>query len=211
MQHPRRVKGEVYLCATPVELYPFDESYMERLRREDGATQTHFAQYFGRLLRIKLRSHKLPPHAIGDVQQETFCRVLDAVRSGDVHQPDRLGAYVNSVCNNVLLEYFRDVGREQHDDIDSVDAPDVAADLEAHMISDERAEIVHQIMNRLPERDQAVLRGILLGRDKDEVCRELGVDRGYLRVLVHRAMVNFRELYKEISGNRMRRKKDPMA
>jgi RNA polymerase sigma-70 factor (ECF subfamily) len=32
-------------------------------------------------------------------------------------------------------------------------------------------------------------------RDKDEICRELNVDRGYLRVLLHRAKVRFRERF----------------
>ncbi len=31
--------------------------------------------------------------------------------------------------------------------------------------------------------------------DRDEVCRELGVDRQYLRVLLHRAKNSFRAVY----------------
>ena len=178
-----------------MELYPFDNAYMELLRTGDGATQRHFAEYFGRLLRIKLRSRKLPLHVISDLQHETFVRVLVAVRASVVHQPDRLGSYVNSVCNNVLLEHFREMNREQHDDIDEVDAPDFRADLEASMIADEQRQNVDAAMKRLSERDRIVLRGILLDRDKDEVCRELEVDRDYLRVLAHRAIVNFKELY----------------
>jgi RNA polymerase sigma-70 factor, ECF subfamily len=193
---PERANGEVYLSATPVELFPFDDSYMELLRRGDRATQDHFVTYFGQLLRIKLRSRKLPVHVIKDVQQETFLRVLVAVRTGDVRQPDRLGAYVNSVCNNVLLENYRCQNREQHEDLDSVDIPDAAADLEARMIADERTQSVRVTMKELSERERAVLRAILLDRDKDEVCRELGVDRGYLRVLTHRAMSAFRDQYR---------------
>jgi RNA polymerase sigma-70 factor, ECF subfamily len=170
---------------------------MERLRQGDRATQNHFAEYFGGLLRIKLRSRKLPPHLIGDVQQETFVRVLVAVRTGEVRQPDRLGAYVNSVCNHVLLEHFRGASREQHEDVDRVDVPDAGADLEERMIADERTQSVQATMDQLSERERAVLRGILLDRDKDEICRELEVDRGYLRVLTHRAMGTFRELFKE--------------
>ena len=33
------------------------------------------------------------------------------------------------------------------------------------------------------------------GRDKDEICRELQVDRNYLRVLLHRAKNRFRERF----------------
>ncbi len=40
-------------------------------------------------------------------------------------------------------------------------------------------------------------------RDKDEVCRTLGVDRGYLRVLIHRAKSKLRDALQkkaEIAG-----------
>ena len=196
MRHPGRTNAEVYLSAIRVELYPFDDSYLELLRRGDRATQDHFVSYFAQLLRIKLRSRKLPAQAIQDVQQETFLRVLVAVRTGDVRQPDRLGAYVNSVCGNILLEQYRLLAREQHADLEAVDVPDVAADLEARMISDEKTRRVRAAMIQLSERDQAVLEAVLLDRDKDEVCRELNVDRGYLRVLMHRAMGTFKEQYK---------------
>lgn len=169
---------------------------MELLRRGDRATRDHFVAYFGQLLRIKLRSRRLPGHVIKDVQQETFLRVLVAVRTGDVRQPDRLGSYVNSVCNNILLEQYRTLVREQHVDVETVDVQDVDADLEAKIIADEESRSVQATINQLSERERAVLRAILLERDKDEVCRELGVDRGYLRVLTHRAIGNFRDRYK---------------
>jgi RNA polymerase sigma-70 factor (ECF subfamily) len=40
------------------------------------------------------------------------------------------------------------------------------------------------------------LQAVLLDeRDKDEICVELGVDRDYLRVLLHRAKGSFRTMY----------------
>ena len=42
-----------------------------------------------------------------------FCPSLLALRSeGRVRHPERLGAFVNSVCNNVLLEHYRSSSRE---------------------------------------------------------------------------------------------------
>ena len=59
-----------------------------------------------------------------------------------------------------------------------------------------------QVLAGLPERDQTVIRCLFFeGRNKDEVCRELNVDRTYLRVLLHRAKNRFRELYlREAAG-----------
>jgi RNA polymerase sigma-70 factor (ECF subfamily) len=37
-------------------------------------------------------------------------------------------------------------------------------------------------------------------RDKNEVCRELGVDREYLRVLLHRAKQAFKAMYLKNAG-----------
>ena len=197
-----RGNAEVYLSATTVQLFQFDEDYLRLLRQGDRATQVHFVSYFTKLLRIKLRSKKLMVEDIFDVQQETFVRVLVAVRTGEVHQPERLGSFVNSTCNNVVYEWYRDNSRNRHADLDSVDVPDGSADLEGQMILQEQARKVRAVISKLPSRDQAVLRALLQGRDKDEICRELEVDRKYLRVLMHRAIANFREQYRKNSGRR---------
>ncbi|HEX8881821.1 MAG TPA: hypothetical protein VF749_17385, partial [Candidatus Acidoferrum sp.] len=45
-------------------------------------------------------------------------------------------------------------------------------------------------------RDRELLRAVFFEeRDKDAVCREIGVDRNYLRVLVHRAKDKFKAVY----------------
>jgi RNA polymerase sigma-70 factor (ECF subfamily) len=199
MRHPGRTKPELYLSPKPVEFYTFDNGYMERLRGGDPATEVHFTHYFEQLMEIKLRGHKLPADTASDVQQETFTRVLDSLRTGAIREPERLGSYVNSVCNNVLLEQLRDL-KVQHEDVEGVDVPDPDADLEARMIADENSEIVRTILKQLPERDGDLLRSILLGEDKDEICRKKGVSRAYLRVLIHRAVEAFKSLYKGKKG-----------
>ena len=46
------------------------------------------------------------------------------------------------------------------------------------------------------ERDRRLLREIFLEeRDKDAVCQDFGVDRDYLRVLLHRAKQAFKAVY----------------
>ena len=55
---------------------------------------------------------------------------------------------------------------------------------------------VREILDDMPERDRRILRAVFLEeQDKDEVCREFGVDRDYLRVLVHRAKLAFKSEY----------------
>ena len=48
----------------------------------------------------------------------------------------------------------------------------------------------------LPQKERDLLTWLFFeGRDKDQVCRDLAVDRDYLRVLLHRAKNRFREQF----------------
>jgi RNA polymerase sigma-70 factor, ECF subfamily len=50
----------------------------------------------------------------------------------------------------------------------------------------------------LSEKDRRLLRAIFFEeKDKAEICHEFGVDRDYLRVLLHRAKQSFRTLYEQ--------------
>jgi RNA polymerase sigma-70 factor (ECF subfamily) len=181
-----------------LQFQTFDESYVERLREGDFRTQEHFVAYFSELIQLKLRSRLHSPQAIEDVRQETFARVFAALRSeGKIRQPERLGAFVNSLCNNVLLEYYRASQRDTSlEDEEDQDFPAKDVDIFGAVAAKQMGEKVREILEELPERDRRLLREIFIEeRNKDDVCRDFGVDRDYLRVLVHRAKQSFKSLY----------------
>jgi RNA polymerase sigma-70 factor (ECF subfamily) len=182
-----------------VQFHAFDSLYLEQLRAGDFRTQEHFVSYFSELIRLKLgkRLHSRPE--IEDARQETFTRVLSALRKDDgVRQPERLGAFVNSVCNNVLLEHYRSTSQEapSAEEEAAVNIPDPALSAIDIIANREMQRKVRHILDELPEKDRRLIKEIFLDeRDKDEVCRDLGVDREYLRVLLHRAKKSFKSLY----------------
>ena len=180
-----------------MDFFAFDKVYVERLRNGDPATEHHFFVYFEKLLHIKLRARAIEPDKVEDLKQDTFIRVIAAVRKeGGVRQPERFGAFVNSVCNNVLLEHYRSLGKSRQMDGTHEEIPDKVLDLEDMMVSKQSSEQVRKVLSGLPARDRELLRAVLLEEnDKDTVCRDIGVDRNYLRVLVHRAKDRFKALY----------------
>jgi len=186
-----------------LQFQSFDGAYVERLRAGDFRTQEHFIGYFTELIQIKLRSRVKSAPAVEDLRQETFARFFTALRDGKILQPDRLGAFVNSICNNVLLEYYRAGLRNNSLDEDSkgeiaAGGPDAVSILAARQMDKE----VREILEKMSERDRRLLREVFLEeRDKDEVCREFGVDREYLRVLLHRAKQSFKSLYLKNMGD----------
>ena len=150
--------------------------------------------YFGDLLSLKLRSRLRSAALVEDAKQETFARVLTSLkRKGGLAVPETLGAFVNSVCNNVLFEMYRSGSRTMPLE-DGYDGPDERlASAEAMIMADEERARVRQALETLPDKERTLLRWVFFeGRDKDEVCRELNIDRAYLRVLLHRAKARFR-------------------
>ena len=181
-----------------MEFFSFDSQYLERLRAGDVATEQHFVAYFEQLLRIKLRSRMLPSDKVEDLRQETFIRVIASVRKDGVRQPERFGAFVNSICNNVLLEHYRSSGRSQPMDDSHLEIPDKVLDLEGALYSKESAKHVRKILDEMPKRDRDLLRALFFDeKEKDAICAEFGVNRDYLRVLLLRAKDKFKVLYKK--------------
>lgn len=182
-----------------MEFFTFDGAYVERLRAGDPLTEQHFVAYFEKLLRIKLRSRWLPSDIVDDLSQETLVRVVAKVREdGGVRQPDRFGAFVNSICNFVLQEHYRSYSKNQPLEEVHMDIPDKVLDLEGMLVTKQSAEQVRRILDGMPKRDRDLLRAIFLeDKEKDSICRDLGVDREYLRVLVHRAKDKFKALYEK--------------
>jgi RNA polymerase sigma-70 factor (ECF subfamily) len=182
-----------------VEFHAFDRHYLEQLSSGDFRTQEHFVSYFSELIRLKLGKRLRSRSEVEDARQETFVRVFTKLRKEDgIREPERLGAFVNSVCNNVLLEYYRRTSQDapagEEDAESNIPDPSISA---LDLIAQQQAqESVRATLEELSGKDRRLLKAVFLEeRDKDEVCRDYGVDREYLRVLLHRAKKSFKSMY----------------
>lgn len=184
-----------------MDRYAFDADYVARLSSGDPIVQRHFVSYFNELLGIKLRSRLRSPQLIEDARQETLLRVLVALRNKGIEHPERLGAFVNAVCNNVLFEFFRTEGRVSPMPDDGPEPADESDDPERLMVTKQRKKEVKRVLDELPPKDRELLKRVFLEeRDKDSVCRDFDVDREYLRVLLHRAKSRFRTVFEAREG-----------
>lgn len=182
---------------SPLELYPFDADYLRLLRARDAATEEHFVAYFGKLLLIKLRARGLSSTIVGDITQETFLRVLNTIRSArGIENAGSLGAFVNSVCNNVMLEQHRTASRFEELNDSYAETAASNDDIERKLVTDETRAAVQQVLRELPEKDAQILRALFVDeKSKDDICAEFEISREYLRVRLHRAKELFRRRY----------------
>jgi len=173
----------------------FDADYIRRLVSGDPAVKDHFASYFGELIEIKLRGKVRSRDELGDIKQETLLRVLESVRKKNgVEHPERFGAYVNAVCNNVLFETYRSEKRNQPLGEEQERIRDMRIDLDARLVNQDNQRIVREILSKLSNLDRDLLRAVFLEQlDRKEICARFHVDGSHLRVMLHRAKERFRK------------------
>jgi RNA polymerase sigma factor (sigma-70 family) len=139
---------------------------------------------------------------IEDIRQETFLRVLQAVRRPDgIQSPDRFPAFVNAVCDRVTLELLRSGTRHPQITDDITELIDSHGDPTRNVVSQERKKIIAGVLSELTERDQEILRLLYLEEiEKDLICQRMNINSGYLRVLIHRAKAHFRSALGSAAG-----------
>jgi RNA polymerase sigma-70 factor (ECF subfamily) len=183
-----------------LHFHSFDADYLRRLASGDAVVEHHFSSYFHDLLSMKLRMRIRSPQLIEDIRQETLLRVLQIVRQKGVEHPERFGAFVSAVCNNVMMERVRGEGRHERAE-GELELVDHTIDLDAPLVNQQRQRNVESVLDELPAKDCELLRLLFLEeRDRTEICRRFEVTEEYLRVLLHRAKSRFRSLYSQRFG-----------
>ena len=180
-----------------MDFFPFDDEYVRRLRDGDRWTEEHFRSYFEQLLLIKLRRRLPSLEAIHDVRQEVFVRVFKTlrapgggIRDGRSSARTSIPSATTSSSSNTARTSAPSRSLDAH-----LDFP-TSEDVEDALVNGEERERVRRVVNELPPRDRDILKALFFEeRSKDDVCAEFGVDRGYLRVLLHRAKEKFRRAW----------------
>jgi RNA polymerase sigma-70 factor, ECF subfamily len=149
-------------------------------------------------LRLKLR-YKVLYHLgydcadAEDLVQESLTRFIRADQRQAIRNTEDLGAFLNGICRNVILEYRRRARREPVLD-GTKPMPENYVRPDAEIF--EMREAIDFGLKELAERDRAVLRSLYLeGRDKEEICQEWGMTDAQFRVVLFRAKERFRRFY----------------
>jgi RNA polymerase sigma-70 factor (ECF subfamily) len=131
---------------------------------------------------------------VDDIVQETITRLLLSSRNGKLERLDSVGAYLNGICQNVILEYRR---RWARDGSDPSDAPEPANPQLPETELFEMREAIALGLRELSDRDRQVLRAFYLEeRPKSEILAMTGLSDENFRVVLCRAKERFRQIYR---------------
>jgi len=192
-------EGGLLCSVQPVSEPLFDENYLRALAARDPEAENFFVEYFTRPVRSKLRARLRSQDLVRDASQETFLRVFRYFQSGKtLDNPASLPGFVHTVCHNVSLEFLRSFTRHSQMPENAPETEDPTSGPEALAATSERSRLVTRVLEEIPEKDRQLIRRVCLDEeDKDAVCREFNVDRAYLRVLLHRARIRFRDVMEQ--------------
>jgi len=109
------------------------------------------------------------------VRQETFARVFSVLRKDGLRQPERLGAFVNTVCSHVLSEHYRSTSGGESLDVEGrPELPDKSASALEIVVSRQVKDKVREILLELAPRDRSLLKAVFLDeRNRDEYAWSL--------------------------------------
>jgi len=134
----------------------------------------------------KLRSKS----AAEDVRNETFLRVIQALRAGSLRSPEALPAFVLGIARNVMMEEIRKSTRT--DDIGDRDFAADAAEPVDHTVR----RAIEATFTRMQPRERDILRFVYFDDlTKEEISERMGIVPERVRLVKSRALKSFREFY----------------
>jgi RNA polymerase sigma factor (sigma-70 family) len=141
---------------------------------------------------------QLGPQELEDKVHDTFLIVVQAIRRGELREPDRLMGFVRTIVRRQVAAYIDNAvqTRKEQAGLESgLTICDERSNPEQDAISRQRTEIMLGILQKMPRRDRDILtRFYLLGQAQDRICAEMRLSDTQFRLLKSRAKARFGEL-----------------
>lgn len=168
-------------------------------RGENSAEAALYEKYSARVYYLALSELRSVPDA-EDVRTETFVRVIQAVRNGQVRTPESLASFIVGTAHNIIREGFRQRRKAGH--IDQVELERRATQAPDPFFIDPNVKrAIEQVISRLKPREQIFLRMYYYEEvAPEEIARSLGIKQERLRLIKSRALKRFKEIYLRLMG-----------
>jgi RNA polymerase sigma factor (sigma-70 family) len=173
---------------------------VERIRQEDPTGMEELYRVFARGIRFYL-CRQLGPQELDDRVHDTFLIVVQAIRRGDLREPERLMGFVRTVVRRQVAAHIDDLVHSRREEVE-IDVnsrlPDRSWNPEQSLASRENIALMRRVLDSLSQRDREILvRFYLQEESQDQICREMELTETQFRLLKSRAKARFGELGKK--------------
>jgi RNA polymerase sigma-70 factor (ECF subfamily) len=173
---------------------------VERIRSEKTDGMEELYQLFSRGIRFYL-CRQLGPQELDDKVHDTSVVVVQAIRRGELREPQRLMGFVRTIVRRQVAAHIDRVvhnRREQAEFDCTVRVADPRGNPEEAAIFRQRIGLIRQVLGELSERDREILTRFYIDeQSQDQICSEMSLTETQFRLLKSRAKARFGELGKK--------------
>lgn len=178
---------------------------VDQIKAGEDAGMEQLYKLFSRGIRYYL-CRQLGPQELEDKVHDTFLIVVNAIRRGDLREPERLMGFVRTVVRRQVAAYIETAvhtRREQTDLESGVTVVDRAQNPEQEAIIRQKAELMRASLDALSKRDREILiRFYLQEQPQEQICREMSLNETQFRLMKSRAKAKFGEIgRKKLASN----------
>ncbi|MGA2212554.1 MAG: sigma-70 family RNA polymerase sigma factor [Bryobacteraceae bacterium] len=170
-----------------------------RIQKGDNSGMEELYRLFARGIRFYL-CRQLGMQELDDKVHDTFLIVVQAIRRGDLREPDRLMGFVRTVVRRRVAAHIDQLVHSRRDEMHldvSVRVADRRRDPEQNMAYQQKNGFMRDILRQLSDRDREILTRFYLHEEtQKEICTEMGLTETQFRLLKSRAKARFGDLGK---------------
>jgi RNA polymerase sigma-70 factor (ECF subfamily) len=174
------------------------------IQNGDPAAMAELYGIFAKGIRYFLLRN-LGPDELDDKVHDCFVIVAQAIRNGDLREPERLMGYVRTVVKRQIATAIDIAVQRRRTRADFEDSMFTLSDWrdnpERTVIARQRAEIARKVLNGISRRDRDILnRFYVLEQSQEQICADMGLSYNQFRLLKSRAKARFGELGKKVAA-----------
>ena len=170
---------------------------VERVRSGETDGMEELYVLFSKGIRFYL-CRQLGAQEFDDKVHDTFVLVVQAIRRGELRDPQRLMGFVRTIVRRQVAAHIDRVVQKRKEYLDlesSARIPDPAGNPEEAIIFKERLDLIRRVLGELSVRDREILtRFYLREQGQQQICSEMSLSETQFRLLKSRAKARFGQL-----------------
>ena len=170
-----------------------------KIQQDDQFALEELYRIFSKGMRYYL-CRQLGPQDLDDRVHDSFLIVVQAIRRGDLREPERLMGFARTIVRRQIAGHIDTAvqTRRQQVDLDtSAPLPDSGLSPEAVAMTNEEEALAVSVLKGISRRDREILtRFYLQEQSQEDICRDMRLTETQFRLLKSRAKARFGELGK---------------
>jgi RNA polymerase sigma-70 factor (ECF subfamily) len=172
-------------------------SLVDNIRAGDSGAMEQLYALFARGIRFYFY-RQLGAQELDDKIHDTFLIVVQAIRKGDLREPERLMGFVRTIVRRQVAAHIDQVVhvRREETSIDQgAPLPDHSHSPEDRAMRQEKLDVMARTLRAMSSRDREILtRFYLQEQSQEQICAEMHLTDTQFRLLKSRAKARFGEM-----------------